>query len=157
MLLRPLTADDIPELHRLEAECYVASLHESDEAFLRLIELFPGGAFGYVDGDGLCGYAFGIPFKGGIALELRAPLAALPRNPDIFYIHDVAVAQRCRGRGIGRLLAARLLDIARDRGFSRIELVSVQGSGAFWEKFGFRRIGELEYAPGARATRMVWP
>src|SRR5215216_2489036 len=156
MVYRPLTRDDIAALHRLEEEAYSPSLHESDDAFIRLIELFPEGAVGCFDDEGLCGYAFGVPLRAGSTLELRTPLEKIPDEADSFYIHDVAVADRCRGRGVGRALAARLLDVARARGFTRAELVSVQGSAPFWEKFGFRRVREFEYAPGAPSTKMVY-
>lgn len=155
MYFRALTRDDIALLHRLEAESYLPSLHESDEAFIRLIELFPDGAFGSFDEEGLCGYAFGVPLKAGWTLELRTPLDTIPDGADTFYIHDVAVAERCRGRGVGRALGARLIEIARTRGFTRCELVSVQGSAPFWETLGFRRVRDFEYAPGAASTRMV--
>jgi len=155
VVFRALTRDDVPGLHRLEAESYLPSLHESDEAFIRLIELFPEGAIGCFDEDGLCGYAFGVPLIAGSTLELRAPLERIPDDPDTFYVHDVAVAERCRGRGVGRALATRLLDLARERGFTRAELVSVQGSAPFWEKFGFRPVKQFEYAPGAASTKMV--
>lgn len=155
MTFRHLTRDDVAALHRLEAESYLPSLHESDEAFVRLIELFPEGAFGFFDAEGLCAYAFGVPLKAGSTLELRTPLDRIPDEPDTFYIHDVAVAERCRGRGIGRALAERLLALAAERGFTRCDLVSVQGSAPFWEAFGFRRDREFEYAPGAASTKMV--
>ena len=92
-----------------------------------------------------------------VGIDAGAPRSARadPDEADTFYVHDVAVADRCRGRGVGRALATRLLDLARDRGFTRSELVSVQGSAPFWEKFGFRREREFEYAPGAASTKMV--
>lgn len=155
MIFRLLTRDDIPRLHRLEAESYLPTLHESDEAFIRLMELFPEGAIGCFDDQGLCGYAFGVPLKAGWTLELRTPLERIPDEPDTFYIHDVAIAERLRGRGVGRALARRLLDLARERGFIRCELVSVQGSAPFWERFGFRRVEDFEYAPGAPSAKMV--
>lgn len=155
MEFRRLTRGDVASLHRLEAACYLPSLHESDEAFIRLIELFPEGALGCFDEDGLCGYAFGVPLKQGWTLELRTPLEKIPEGADTFYVHDVAVADRCRGRGVGRALATRLLNVARARGFTRSELVSVQGSAPFWERFGFRRVREFEYASGAASTKMV--
>jgi predicted N-acetyltransferase YhbS len=155
MTLRPLTRDDIDALHRLESESYQPSLHESDEAFLRLIELYPAGAIGCFDDEGLCGYAFGVPLTAGSTLELQVPLDRIPDSADTFYIHDVAVAARCRGRGIGGRLATELLALARARGLTRSELVSVQGSAPFWERFGFRRVHEFEYVPGAPSTKMV--
>jgi predicted N-acetyltransferase YhbS len=153
--LRRLTADDLPQIHRLEAETYLASLHESDEAFLRLIDLFPDGAVGAFDGDELCAYAFAVPLPAGSVLELKAPLRELAPGADMFYIHDVAVGSRHRGRGLARGLVEAMLDLARTRGMRTSELVSVQGSAPFWQRFGFRRVEEFEYAPGAPATKMA--
>ena len=155
MRLRHLTEGDIVELHHLEAEAYLPELHESDEAFLQLIRLFPDGAFGVFDAGGLCGYAFGAPSRAGTTLALRAPLESLPAGADTFYIHDVAVARRCRGRGFGRLLAVELLALARARGFTRSELVSVQGSAPFWRQFGFEPVYEFEYVPGVPSVKMA--
>jgi predicted N-acetyltransferase YhbS len=155
MTLRPLTRHDIDALHHLEAESYLPSLHESDAAFLRLIELFPEGAIGCFDVQGLCGYALGVPLTSGSVLALQSPLDRIPDAPDMFYVHDVAVAERCRGRGIGRLLATRLLEVAAARGLTRCELVSVQGSAPFWARFGFRPVREFEYAPGAPSVTMI--
>ena len=155
VVFRLLTRGDVAALHRLEAACYLPSLHESDEAFIRLIELFPEGAIGCFDDDGLCGYAIGVPLKSGWTLELRTPLEKIPEGADTFYVHDVAVADRSRGLGVGSALATRLLEVAQAHGFTRTELVSVQGSAPFWEKFGFRRVREFEYAPGAASTKMV--
>jgi len=150
-----LTPADIPDIHRLEAETYLPELHESDAAFLQLLRLFPEGAFGYFDADGLCGYAFGAPSIAGTILELRTPLQSIPDTPDTFYIHDVAVALRCRGRGIGRMLATRLLALAAAKGFRRSELVSVQGSAPFWRRFGFQPLYEFEYVPGVASVKMA--
>ena len=155
MELRSLTPADIGELHRLEADAYLPELHESDDSFLQLMRLYPDGAFGYFDEHGLCGYAFAAPSVAGTTLELRVPIARIPEGADTFYIHDVAVAERCRGRGIGGLLAARLLDLAREKGFTRSELVSVQGSAPFWRRFGFETVYEFEYVPGAPSAKMA--
>jgi GNAT superfamily N-acetyltransferase len=153
--LRRLTADDLPQIHRLEAETYLPSLHESDEAFLRIIDLFPAGAIGLFDGDELCAYAFAVPLRAGSVLALKAPLRALPEGADMLYIHDVAVGERHRGRALATRLVAAALDLARVYGLPTSELVSVQGSAPFWERFGFRRVEEFEYAPGAPATKMT--
>ena len=155
LTFRHLTPDDLPELHRLEAETYEPALHESDEAFLRLIALYPEGAFGFFDGAALCAYAFAVPLPAGSVLDLKAPLQALPPDADMFYIHDVAVAAAYRGRGLALTLVTKLLELARDRGFPTSELVSVQGSAPFWGLFGFERVSEFEYVPGTPATKMM--
>lgn len=153
--VRRLKRQDVPAIHALEVDAYVPSLHESAEAFLRLIELYPDGAVGVFDDGGLCGYAFGLPLRSGATLDLRSPLAAVPADADCFYIHDVAVAARGRGQGVGRLLAERLIALARARGFTRCELVSVQGSAPFWEKLGFREVERFEYVKGAPSVKMA--
>jgi len=155
MHIRLLTPEDLPAIHALEVDAYLPALHESEAAFARLIELFPAGAFGGFDEQGLCGYAFGVPLPRGTTLELRSPLAALPPHADTFYIHDVAVAARCRGQGFGRVFAERLLDLARAHGYTRSELVSVQGSDPFWRRFGFEAVARFEYAPGAASIKMA--
>jgi len=155
LTFRLLTPADVPAIDQLEADAYLPALRGATGTFVRLIELFPEGAIGCFDDEGLCGYAIGVPLMSGSTLELRVPLARVPAGADTFYIHDVAVAPRCRGRGLGRMLAERLIDVGRRHGFARFELVSVQGSAPFWERFGFRRVHEFEYAPGAPSTRMV--
>ena len=153
--VRPLERGDIGALHDLEAEVYVPALHVSDAAFLRLMDLYPAGAIGAFDDEGLCGYAVGVPVRAGATLDLHVPLAALDEHADTFYVHDVAVAPRRRGTGLGRALGTRLVEHARANGFTRGELVSVQGSAPFWEKLGFRRVREFVYAPGVPSTKMV--
>ena len=120
-----------------------------------MIELFGAGALGAFDELGLCGYALGVPLHTGSVLELRRPLGAIPEDADMFYVHDIAVAARCRGRGVGRALAERLIAVAVNLGFTRFELVSVQGSAPFWARFGFVAVREFEYAPGARSVAMI--
>jgi len=153
--LRSLAASDLPSIRALEAEAYLESLLVSDEAFARLIELFPDGAIGAFDDEGLCGFIFGVPLIAGTTLDLREPLDRIPERADVFYVHDIAVANRCRGQGVGRVLAASLLELARAHGFNRAELVSVQGSAAFWAKFGFESVRAFEYAPGAASVAMA--
>ena len=152
--IRELGTSDLAAVHHLEVEAYEPALHVSDAAFLRLIDLYPAGALGCFDGLGLRGYAFGVPVISGTILDLRQPLDGIAPAADVFYVHDLAVARRCRGSGTGRLLATRLLDGARAAGFRRAELVSVQGSAPFWEKFGFRATRAFEYVPGSPSLHM---
>ena len=155
LTLRPLTLADVPALGRLEAELYLPSLHESEEAFSRLITLFPDGCLGAFDGEGLCGYGLAVPMPAGATLALKAPLTAIPRDADALYIHDVAVAPRWRRRGVAARLVAALLAAGERNGLRRADLVAVQAAEPFWERMGFVRVEAFEYAPGAPATKMT--
>ena len=152
--LRHLTPDDLPAIHRLEAELYELTLRVSDEAFLGLLTLFPDGAFGVFDERELCAFGFAVPVPAGTVLDLQQPLEKLPPGADTFYIHNVGVAAPYRGRGLARQLVGALLDVARAHGLRACELVSVQGSAPFWETFGFAKGAVFDYAPGAAATHM---
>ena len=110
---RHLAPSDLPSLHALEAATYEPALHVSDEAFLRLIALFPEGAFGLFDGAVLCGYAFAVPLPSGTVLDLKAPLDALP--PGAIRSHPrfvVAPATAAAGSPRGW---SRCLDLAQAR------------------------------------------
>ena len=76
MTLRPLGHEDVDAVAALEVDAYEPALHESTEAFHRLIDLFPDGAIAALDGEGLCGYAFGVP----LAVSLREWCEKKPRS-----------------------------------------------------------------------------
>jgi len=53
-----------------------------------------------------------------------------------------------QGRGVGRFAVAKLIDEARDRGMSHVNVIYEAGSGgpeAFFERVGFTPVGETEY------------
>ena len=151
---RHLTASDMPAITRLEAELYVPALRISDAAFRQLLALFPDGALGVFDDGNLCGFVFALPLRSGTILDLDAPLERLPADADAFYIHNLGVAAAHRGRGLANELIAAAFAVGRLGGLRVCELVSVHGSEPFWERYGFDRLSEFEYAAGAPATRM---
>ena len=53
-----------------------------------------------------------------------------------------------QGRGVGRFAVAKLIDEARERGMSHVNVIYEAGSGgpeAFFERVGFTPVGETEY------------
>jgi diamine N-acetyltransferase len=53
-----------------------------------------------------------------------------------------------QGRGVGRFAVAKLIEEARDRGMSHVNVIYEAGSGgpeAFFERVGFTPVGETEY------------
>jgi uncharacterized protein len=75
------------------------------------------------------------------------------RHADFLYVDQVAVAAASRGRGVGRMLYAELVRIARRSGRPRIVCeVNLEppnpGSLAFHARLGFREVGTLAVADG---------
>ena len=63
------------------------------------------------------------------------------------YLHDLALAQEARGKGIAKALVENLIKSASNEGFVKILLVAVQGSTGFWARFGFLEISNKEICP----------
>ena len=60
------------------------------------------------------------------------------------YLHDLALANDAKGKGVATQLVKHFLAYAEHNGFSRILLVAVQGSESFWSRFGFETSSNLE-------------
>lgn len=73
------------------------------------------------------------------------------------YLHDLALSNEVRGRGIARVLVENLINNAKTQGFTKILLVAVQGSSSFWAKYGFMDIVNAYICPsyGNAAKLMV--
>ena len=73
------------------------------------------------------------------------------------YLHDLALSNEARGRGIAKALVENLINNAKAQGFTKILLVAVQGSSSFWGKYGFMVIDNVAICPsyGSDAKLMV--
>lgn len=133
---RPLTPNDIAGLMQVANETH-PDLPERPEVFINRVSLFPAGCLALEDEDGgqLCGYAISHPIRPRCPPALDSVLLEIPADADHYYIHDVAILPRLRGRGLAAQCVARLLSgTAR---YPVAALVSVYGTEAFWGRFGF--------------------
>lgn len=155
MLIRGLTPEDIPEVLRVQKDAYRPELLESAETFLHKLNLFPEGCLGCFADVELGAYVFSHPWTAGDVVPLDHPLTALPKTPDCLYIHDLAVATRLRGQGVGAALLQRLLELAERRQLRHFGLVAVQDSEAFWQRWGFEARRTFAYVHGVAGTYMT--
>jgi GNAT superfamily N-acetyltransferase len=82
----------------------------------------------------------------GVALAVYAPSAELGR---VLVIQDFFVDPSTRLKGVGRALAARLLDEAKAMRIDRVDLEVFpknEGAAAFWKKIGFRMSGRTIFS-----------
>ena len=88
-----------------------------------------------------------VRLAGGLLQGMQRPLIAFARPARlrhaqakadlVLHLHDLAVAPYARGQALGDRLVARAFAAARTAGLTRLSLVAVQQSSAFWRRFGF--------------------
>ncbi|RAK82799.1 GNAT family N-acetyltransferase [Aspergillus fijiensis CBS 313.89] len=142
---RPLHPTDLPALTTIANQIH-QSLPERPEIFAERIRLFPQGCWALEAGDDgqLVGYAISHPIRAGQPPALDTLLGRIAPDADQYYIHDVAVLPRVRGRGLAAEGVRRLLEVAGRYRYQTTGLVSVYGTEGFWGRFGFRvvEVGE---------------
>ena len=133
---RELCPTDIESLARV-AETVHIDLPERDEVFAERAKLFPEGCLGLVEdmSNELCGYAISHPIKHRQPPALDSLLGGIATDADQYYIHDIAILPKLRGRGLAHECIKKLFVIARR--YPSTCLTSVYGTERFWSQFGF--------------------
>lgn len=154
VVLRPLRAADVPQVLTLQAQCYDAQFLESARAFeAKLVASEPHrGSWIAMQGEGALAYVVALPVCLQTLPALDAPHITPSAQPELLYLHDLAVAPVARSLGLGRRLAERVEQSARTLGLERIGLVAVQDSLAFWQRQGF---AELSCLPEVLTAKLL--
>lgn len=134
---RPMTPEDIPAVDEIGA--IVHPDFPEDVAVLKnRLALFPAGCFVADGEEARLGYAVSHPSVIGKPAPLNTVIDALPKDADCLFLHDIALTEASRGRGLGLSLLDNLKVVATRHGFARLGLVSVNNSRAYWQARGFR-------------------
>lgn len=131
---RKMLVSDIDGLLRV-ADRIHPDLPESDYVFRERVKLFPEGCLVLVEGDEVCGYAISHPIHHRQPPALDSLLGEVAPNADQYYIHDLAILPRFRGRGLAAECIGKLLAVAKR--YPTTCLVSVYGTAPCWGRFGF--------------------
>ncbi len=140
--IRPMTAEDLPVVDRVQRDAYVKQFHEDVAVFASKLQDFPDGCWVCVIGGEVVGYMFSQPANLAKPPALNVASAKGQEPDDCYFIHDVAVRRSYRERGIAKRLLERGLQVAEREGKDVVALISVQGSRGYWERFGFRELSE---------------
>jgi ribosomal protein S18 acetylase RimI-like enzyme len=154
MEIRGLTLDDVPDVLKIQEECYIPDLLETADTFIKKLRLFPQGSLGCWQREDLTAYVFAHPWKVGEIVPLDFALRSLPTDANSLYIHDLAVSPKFRGLKIADQLLQKLFSIAGSLGLEDFALVAVQNSEPFWNRYGFRTQEKLIYGTNTPASKM---
>ncbi|MES3008753.1 MAG: GNAT family N-acetyltransferase [Pseudomonadota bacterium] len=85
---------------------------------------------------------------------LLACVVAKPLGGGTVKLRQMAVCPQHQGRGLGRQLLKFAEDTLRQRGFQRIEMSARQSAIGFYEKIGYRTIGDAYVERGIPHIKM---
>jgi GNAT superfamily N-acetyltransferase len=141
-----MTAGDLDGVVAVAAEAFPD--HFEDRAcFAERLALFPRGCRVLVNGNGAVGgYFFAYPWRADAAPPLNSLVGALPPDPDVLYLHDLALSRTVRGGGRARSAVEAVVKLAREGRWPVIALIAVNDAGPFWARHGF----EVVDPPGMR-------
>jgi len=141
--IRLITEDDLGAVMDIQSSAYHLFFQEERFVFEDRLHNFPDGCWiAEVDGHP-AGYLFSHPCQLNAPPKLNSAIKSLPKEPDCYFIHDIAVNPRFRGIGVGRNLADKAKQLAVEYKFKDMALISVQNSEKFWNKMGFKRVTDL--------------
>ena len=133
---RKMSITDLDGLLRVADKIH-PDLPESNSVFTERVKLFPEGCLVLVEGEEVCGYAISHPIRHHQPPALDTLLGEIAPDADQYYIHDLAILPRFRGRGLAAECIDKLLAVAKVKRFPTTCLVSVYGTSPFWRRFGF--------------------
>ncbi len=161
LIWRPMTPDD------LDGVCAVAAVgfpdhFEDRDCFADRLALHPEGCRVLTDGREVFGYLIAYPSRRGSVPPLNSRLAARYRDPDVLYLHDLALRPEARGGGHARQAITALIAQAKGDGWPAVALVAVNDAAPFWARHGFvvdpsPELGEALARYGLDARYMLRP
>ena len=138
--IRPLTAADVDSLLHIQSQAYAAQLHESRAVFARRLAVGHQCSLGVErpGESGLLAYAAAYWSAVGRITALNGDFEPPPpQAAPALYLHDISVLPALAGQKVAHALIVRLMELARSRAVAHMALVAVQGSGRFWQRYGF--------------------
>lgn len=147
--IRPAQPDEIPAIAEVERQIW-SRLAASQEELTRR-QAFLSNAFLVAEEGGvIVGLANAIRWserrRGGIEQAHTDPRGLhIHHDPwgEVLYIVSLGVLPRYRGRGIGRRLIEREIEVARRMGIEKVQLIAHARSQPLYERIGFRIVREL--------------
>jgi predicted GNAT family N-acyltransferase len=82
-----------------------------------------------------------------IAYDEDKPIGTGRLLPD-GHIGRMAVLKEHRSKGVGQKILLKLVEAAREKGWKQVELSSQIQAVAFYERFGFQRLGDVYVEAG---------
>ena len=131
-----MTREDLEQVFAVQCRAHQPDYHEPLAALASHLEHGDGLCLVAEAAEGLAAYLLAHPWRGAPP-ALHRPLTGA-REPDHLFLHDLAVAPECRGRGLAAVLLEGLIAQAQSSRLGEIRLVALADAQAFWLAHGWR-------------------
>lgn len=135
--IRNARSSDLDAILTIQALCYTELEPESARSMGAKLTAAPDSCFVAEQQGQVVGYLLSLPWLLHRLPALNSQECQLPHQPDCFYLHDLAVAPQGRKLGAGRALLQAFFTALTRAGLDVACLVAVQGSGDYWQRWGF--------------------
>ncbi|MGW0563123.1 GNAT family N-acetyltransferase [Streptomyces sp. NPDC003016] len=153
--IRHISEGDWDGIVALEASIYIESeLSEEREALESRAHASPDTCFVLDFEQQIVGYSLALPYPTFQYPDLTRAEETTFHSRNL-HLHDLAVAEKFRGRGLAKRLVRHLTATARSKMYERMSLISVGGSDAFWSANGFDAHREVSL-PKSYGTNAVY-
>lgn len=128
---------DLPAITSVQHMCYADHFLESHESFHSKLTATAATCWLALRNTKTLGYLITLPVSTTTFPALDAPTFEICGEPDLLYIHDLAITPDGRAFGLGKQLLARAQQTAIARAIPRAGLIAVQASKSYWTRQGF--------------------
>jgi len=157
MAIVQISEESWDEILRIQEEAYIELPPEDVTALKSKWLSSPDTCFVYSSNENkILAYLLSHPWGSDKPPRLNEEVTLNSETTNL-YLHDLALSNEARGKGIAKVLVENLIRNAKIQGFTKILLVAVQGSGSFWAKYGFIVIDNIAICPsyGSAAKLMA--
>jgi ribosomal protein S18 acetylase RimI-like enzyme len=96
---------------------------------------YPAGCVVIIQQSQVVGYALSYPYTTGRVPSLHTTDSSSD-VPNGYFLHELSIAPTSQRQGLGQLLLHYIISHAQQQGYTSIDLVSVNGSLAWWKRQG---------------------
>lgn len=141
-VIRAMHAHDLNQVMAVQVTCYHPAYHEPLSVLQQRLHASPQTAWVAVDAQGVAGYLVSYLSCWGKITPLHHNFERAGQ-PDLLYIHDLAIDPRLSGQGLAARLIQIAVEAAQRQHLRGLGLVAVQDALGFWQRYGFETVTRL--------------
>lgn len=144
----PMLPSDLDKVREVQEKSYRTDNMEKWEYFVEKFNKY-GEYYHVIRVDNeIVGYIIGFPWKASYPPELNSSIGnedyESSRGEECFYLQDLCLDEHFRGMGLANYALNHLYNLIKEKNIKRVELVSNNDSGDYWDRNGFNEVEDFD-------------